>query len=111
MACDIADLLKTIARGVHWRSKMSTDSFMLALAAAASPLLQDHDCFKLFLVYFACCEFQVRRLKAAKKRATSAPNFFFTFENPLLEALLHGTPIVRHLHWSYLANLWFITQA
>ena len=40
MACDIADLLKTIARGVHWRSKMSTDSFMLALAAAASPLLE-----------------------------------------------------------------------
>ena len=40
MACYIADLLKTIARGVHWRSKMSADSFMLALAPAASPLLE-----------------------------------------------------------------------
>ena len=36
----IAALLETIAHGVHWRSKMSTDSFMLALAAAASPLLE-----------------------------------------------------------------------
>ena len=111
MACDIADLLKTIARGVHWRSKMSTDSFMLALAAAASPLLQDHDCFKVFLVYFACCEFQVLRLKNSQKKSYECPKLFFTFENPLLEALLYGTPILRHLHWSYLANLWFITQA
>ena len=46
MACDIADLLKTIARGVHWRSKMSTDSFMLALAAAASPLLELQELYR-----------------------------------------------------------------
>ena len=54
-------------------------SFWDLLIRAFKPLhykLQDHYCFKLFLVYFACCEFQVLRLKKVKKRATSAPNFF-----------------------------------
>ena len=55
--------------------------------------LQDHYCFKLFLVYFARCDFQVLRLKA---------QFFFAFEDPLLEALIDGIPVLRHLHWNYL---------
>ena len=89
-------------------------SFWDLLIRAFKPLhykLQDHYCFKLFLVYFACCEFQVLRLKKKSKKELRVPQTFFCkFEIPLLEALLYGTPILRHLHCSYLANLWFITQ-
>ena len=55
-------------------------SFWDLLIRAFKPLhykLQDHYCFKLFLVYFACCEFQVLRLKKSQKKSYECPKLFF----------------------------------
>ena len=66
-------------------------SFWDLLIRAFKPLhykLQDHYCFKLFLVYFACCEFQVLRLKKVK-RSYECPKLFLKIWN----SIAWGTPL------------------